>query len=224
MAFRECLIPSHHPLSIFICRIQTSELGNPSLELIAQTESFIQSFHDPRQPSYVYLGDEQCLIPPYTVEALSQHFGSFLPSTVSGATSVTSDNYLGSIFEDLPPSRPWPTNHVSISHKDESICGTFVIKPSLRVSETFAGITDNFHGVVDSGGIDVDIWLVDDELPSGMRERSSGETKAVISLTMVNSRDDLVVRLVNMFESLSVRNFTLPFSIDQCLFPGLRLY
>jgi hypothetical protein len=188
------------------------------------------TFLDSRRPSYVYLADERCLIPPQTAEALSRylaqpsHFGPVLPSTVSEAVDTTSDNHLGSIFEAQLPSRPWPTNHVSISRKDESMHGTFVIKPSLRVNETSSSITDSFHAVVDGGAIDVDIWLVCDELPSGVRERSSGETKAVISLTMMNSRDDLVVRLVNQIESLSVGNFTLPFSIDQYLFLGHHLY
>jgi hypothetical protein len=120
-------------------------------------------------------------------------------------------------------------NPIFLRRKDALIHGTFVVKPSLHLTHLIQHFADgmsvdalhNFQASADGGAIDVDIWLVDDQLPMKTRNRAllAEEMKASVSLEIQNPKDSLVVKLVNSESIFLTRDLMSSFvvSTDQCL-------
>jgi hypothetical protein len=129
------------------------------------------------------------------------------PSVDVDFSSSMSQHQTGKLNETRLPSRPRPMNPIYLRRQNALIHGTFVVKPSLQIMPLFQNFVDemsvdamhNFQAFADGGAIDVDIWLVDDELlaRSGDRALLAKETQASISLNIQNSKDSVVAKLVS---------------------------
>jgi hypothetical protein len=112
------------------------------------------------------------------------------------------------VYSELTSSAqlPKPTNHASLTRRNDSIKGTYIINPSLRFHHIFqeyidqasVAFTNNFQAIVDDGAIDVDIWLADDSLLSNNANPRLERAKALISLEIQNSRDSVLARIVSL--------------------------